>query len=374
MYIPSLPILTNFFAVSEPLINLTLTLFFVFMLVSMLIFGPISDRYGRRPILFLGCTCFVLASLACALANSVEMLIAARILQAISAGMVEVVGVALVKDCFDGSTRENVLIWSQVAFVLGPIAAPLAGGLILAYASWQMIFAVLAGLGAVGLVATFFFPESLPPTERVSGALAASFNGLIRVVSIKPFMVFMLVTMVFAALPFTAYLMAAPYVYEVHFGFSPQEYSYFFGATAAFSVLGIPFYKLAKRKVSLRHLTTAIIIIAGLAGLAMLLFAQLSVWVFFASILGFYIVITMVRPYSLNLLLGMCAADVGSASSVINCAYTVCGIIGTLPLIIAGGYYSALTGGLIILGCLISLALWIYLLRSPLLVPGVKDK
>ncbi|MDR1082755.1 MAG: MFS transporter, partial [Coriobacteriales bacterium] len=221
MYTPALPVLAGQLATSDSLANLTLVVFFVFLMVGMVLFGPISDRVGRKPVLYLGCVLFTLTSLACAFAQNITTLIIARLFQALAAGMIEVVGMALVKDCFDGKTRENVLLWIQAAFVLGPIIAPLIGGQVLIFFSWRATFVVLAILGVFGLLMTVLFRESLLPEQRMSGTLLHSYVGLVRVTRRKPFMLFLFATSVFTALPFLAYLMAAPYVYENFFGFSP---------------------------------------------------------------------------------------------------------------------------------------------------------
>jgi DHA1 family bicyclomycin/chloramphenicol resistance-like MFS transporter len=374
MYTPALPDLPAFFSASESLVNLTLVLFFVFMLIGMLLFGPISDRYGRKPVLYLGCIVYTVASLACAFAPTIWALIATRIFQALAAGMVQVVGMALIKDCFDGKTRENVLLWAQVAFVLGPIAAPLVGGWVLLFATWRTTFLILTALGALGFLMTLAFRESLPVGERTTGSPFSSLKGLITVAKSREFTLYMLISSIFSALPLTAYLIVAPYIYENFFGFSAQEYSYFFGATAALSTLGVLLYKLISTWVSLKHLTLALILAAGLSGLTLMCFGHLHVLIFFSAMLLPFIVLTMIRPYSMNILLGMRTTDIGSASSLMSCSYNTLGILGTIPVVLIGGHYILIIGSLTVAGTLIALLLWRTLMRSPLIVPGIKDK
>jgi DHA1 family bicyclomycin/chloramphenicol resistance-like MFS transporter len=373
MYTPALPVLAKQLATSDSLANLTLMVFFIFSMVGMVLFGPISDRVGRKPVLHLGCLLFTLASLGCAFAPNIVILIVARLFQALAAGMIAVVGTALVRDCFDGKMRENVLLWIQAAFVLGPIIAPLIGGQVLIFFSWRATFVILAILGVFGMLMTLFFQESLLPEQRMSGTLLHSFIGLARVTRRKPFMLFMLSATVFTALPFLAYLMTAPYVYENFFGFTPQGYSYFFGATAGLSVLGILFYKLISRRMSPRRLTTLLITLSAVDGLGIILFGALSPFVFFALILVFYIAVTMVRPYSMNILLGMCSEDVGSASSVMNFCYSILGIMGSAIALPFTRGYIELVGALVVVGALASASLWIYLLRSKIIVKGIKE-
>jgi DHA1 family bicyclomycin/chloramphenicol resistance-like MFS transporter len=372
MYTPALPDLITYFATSESLVNLTLMVFFAFMLVGMLIFGPLSDKYGRKPILYAGCALFTCASLACAFATTIGMLIGARIIQALATGMVEVVGMTLIKDCFDGKRRETILLWAQAAFVLGPIAAPLIGAQVLLFFSWRATFVILAALGLLGFGMTAPFKESLPVEARLTeGSLASSLKGLLNVAKSRSFTVFMLVTCVFVALPFMAYLTTAPYIYEGFFGLSAQEFSYCFGATVALSIVGIPLYKLASGRVPLRVLTPALVIISGAAGVAMMLLGRQSLIFFLVCVLILYITSMIIRPYSTNILLEMRSVDVGSASSVMNCSYTICGLLGTLPVILLGADNIGLLGALMLLGALISLGLWVYLVRAKLAVKGV---
>jgi DHA1 family bicyclomycin/chloramphenicol resistance-like MFS transporter len=201
--------------------------------------------------------------------------------------------------------------------------------------------------------------------------MQASYRGLAHRASDRAFMLFMLATLAFSALPFMAYLTAAPYVYEGYYGLSPQVYSYVFGATAALSVLGIPLYRLAAKKMSLGRLTTLIIVMAALSGLAIVLFGNLAVGAFFLPMLVLYILGTMIRPYSTGILLSMCGTEAGAAGSLMNCSYTLLGVLGSLPLLIAGGEYILLLGVLMIAGSLISATIWFFLLRSKLEVPGI---
>jgi DHA1 family bicyclomycin/chloramphenicol resistance-like MFS transporter len=374
MYTPALPSMSAYFATGESLVNLTVMLFFAFMLVGMLLFGPLSDKYGRKPLLCVGCVFYSLASLVCALAFSIWMLLIARIFQALASGMVEVVAMALVKDCFDGRARENVLLWTQALFILGPIAAPLVGGWTLLFFTWRASFFILMALGLFGFLMSLVFKESLPPDQRITGSPLSSFGGLVKVARNRSFTLFMLVTTAFSAVPFTTYLMASPYIYEGHFSLSPQAYSYFFGATAALSVLAVPLYKLTQRWVSLRRMTSVLIVLAGLAGVGILVMGARSVVFFFLCMVVLYITGSMIRPYSTNILLEMCTNDVGAASSLMNFTYIVLGVIGAVPVLLVGEHSTAAIGLLILVGAACSLGLWFVLLRSRCVVSGVKDE
>jgi DHA1 family bicyclomycin/chloramphenicol resistance-like MFS transporter len=189
----------------------------------------------------------------------------------------------------------------------------------------------------------------------------------------RKFVLFMLISCVFTSVAFTGYLMAAPYVYEGHFGFSPQAYALFFGATAGVSVLGVPLYKFFSRLISLRVLTPILIGISSAIGLAIMCFGHLTVVVFFGGMALSSVVSTMVRPYSVNILLEMRTDDIGAASSVMNFTPTIIGVLGTLPVLLIGSYYTIIIGALIILGGIISLTLWLVLMRSDYLIPKIKD-
>ena len=135
--------------------QLTLTVYLAGLAVCQMIYGPLSDRYGRRPTLLAGLALFVAASIACALATSIEMLIVARGLQAIggSAGMI--LSRAIVRDLFSREQSASVLGYITMAWVLAPMISPLIGGLLDQWYSFRAGFVVLAGIGLLVFLAAY---------------------------------------------------------------------------------------------------------------------------------------------------------------------------------------------------------------------------
>lgn len=127
LYLPALPTIGTEFAATPLMVNLTLVSFFFFFAVGILLFGPVSDKYGRRKILLLGIVLYTLASGLCAFAGSIYSLIAYRIVQALGAGGMVAVSMAVVKDAFYGTTKNRVLALVQAMAVIAPMVAPVIG-------------------------------------------------------------------------------------------------------------------------------------------------------------------------------------------------------------------------------------------------------
>jgi DHA1 family bicyclomycin/chloramphenicol resistance-like MFS transporter len=135
---------------------------------SQLIYGPLSDRFGRRPVLAVGLCLYVGFSLLAAFAPTFELLLAARVLQGIGAASTRSVPISVVRDRYAGREMARVMSLTSIVFMAAPIVAPSLGQLVLMYASWQWIFAVLAAFGLVALVwALLRLPETLHPEDRL---------------------------------------------------------------------------------------------------------------------------------------------------------------------------------------------------------------
>lgn len=184
MYLPSLPALAVLYATDAAAVQLTLSAFLAGFAVAQLIYGPISDRIGRRPVMLFGIGLYTLASIGCAFAGSIEWLIAWRFLQALGACAGVVLGRAIARDLFEGAAAARAL--SMMAMVLGltPAVAPILGGYLHAGLGWQANFIAMALVGCLlGACVLVFLPESNqhrnPLATRV-GPMLRNFATLAR--------------------------------------------------------------------------------------------------------------------------------------------------------------------------------------------------
>jgi DHA1 family bicyclomycin/chloramphenicol resistance-like MFS transporter len=149
MYLPSLPSMTTVFETDVARVQLTLSVFYFGFAVAQLIHGPLSDRFGRRPVLLGGLALYFAASLGCAAAPSIELLIAGRFVQALGASTGPVLGRAIVRDLFERSEGARVLSLMASAMALAPMLAPVIGGQLHGLLGWRANFFALAGFGAL---------------------------------------------------------------------------------------------------------------------------------------------------------------------------------------------------------------------------------
>ena len=163
LYLPSLPSIAAYFATGAAEAQLTLSVFLLGFAGGMLVWGPLSDRFGRRPAMLAGLAFFFAATLACAAAESMTQLIVARFFQAVGACAGPVVARAVVRDVFARDEAARVLSYMAMAMGLAPMVGPIIGGVLEAAFGWRSNFILIAGVGAVALAAT---ARALPETNR----------------------------------------------------------------------------------------------------------------------------------------------------------------------------------------------------------------
>ena len=235
-YLPGFPAMATAFATDETQIQLTLAVYFLGLSIGQLIYGPIADRFGRRIPLLVGVGLFTVASLACALAPSLEWLIGARFVQALGGCAGMVLSRAIVSDKCDAVGAAKV--FSQLMLVMGlaPILAPMLGGLLVNLYGWQSIFIVLTAFSALAALAVALgLPESLPdnvPRQPLSGAL----RQYGRLLKDREFLGHALTGGIAMAGMF-AYIAGSPFVFIKLYDVPAEHYGWLFGSNAAGFIL-----------------------------------------------------------------------------------------------------------------------------------------
>ena len=224
MYIPSLPAIAAYFNVSAAVATLTLTVYLAFFAVSQLVVGPLSDRFGRRPVVLGGIAAFVLGSYACALAPTIEILIVMRAVQATGACCVIAIARAIVRDMYSREDSARALSVLGSAMGVTPAIGPILGGKLQVWFGWTASFYVMAGIATVAFVLALIL---LGETRRHAPAslnilsILRNYLGLVRV---RAFMGFSL-TMGLATGTFQAFISGAPIVLITLLAVPPDEFA-----------------------------------------------------------------------------------------------------------------------------------------------------
>ncbi len=370
LYLPAMPTMTTYFNTTSAMVNLTLIAFYLFFAVGIIIFGPLSDKYGRRTILILCLLLYTIGSMACALSGSVYQLILFRIFQSLGVGGVMAISTAMIKDCFFGELKSKVLALVQAMSVIAPMVAPIIGAAILRVAEWRETFWVLALIGILTLIAALMFEETLPKAERYNGSLAGSLVRLLIVGKNVGFSSFLFVAAMLAA-PYMAYVTMSSYIYQNYFALNAQTYSYYFAVNSALAILGPIIYIRSIGTLSARTFSWCCFGVALVSGLCVLLIGNHSPLIFLISYLPFTLVEGAIRPFSTNILLEQQSEDIGSASSLINAGHTILGSIGMALGSLAWSNMIHGLGIIMISATIISIFVWIILLRSKVTIKGL---
>ncbi|MFI5974787.1 multidrug effflux MFS transporter [Streptomyces sp. NPDC051452] len=229
MYLPSLPQVTRSLDAPAVTVQLTLTACMAGLALGQLVVGPLSDRWGRRRPLLTGLAVYLAATALCALAPTVEALIAFRLVQGLAGAAGVVIARAVVRDLYDGVAMARFFSTLMLISGAAPIVAPLVGGQILRVTDWRGVFVVLTVVGAALTALVWVrLPETLPPAGRHSGGVRETLRAMRGLLADLPFTGYMLAGgFAFAAL--FAYVSASPFVVQEIYGASPQTFSLLFG-------------------------------------------------------------------------------------------------------------------------------------------------
>lgn len=322
LYLPALPQMAEIFATSHGMINLTLGAYMVAFAVGMLFWGPLSERMGRKPILFAALAIYIVSSLLCALANSVEHLIAFRIVQGFAGGGITVVGTSIVKDMFDGRERERMMATVMSLVIIAPMVGPVLGAFLLKVASWHAMFIVLAVFAcfAGGLVALYH--ETV--VDKSTAPILKSWSRL-GVVLKNPHFAYLLMLFSLVPMCLMAFLGIAAYVYIDDFGMSEQTFSFIFAFNAVCATLGPFLYLRLSRIIQVQSVILGCFAVIVIGGIAMLLFGGYSLWVFAAVAATTTVCVIIVRVPGVNLMLDQQTKDTGSAAALIQFSGTLLG-------------------------------------------------
>ncbi|MBN1360668.1 MAG: Bcr/CflA family efflux MFS transporter [Sedimentisphaerales bacterium] len=235
MYLAAMPLIARQWDEPDSRVALSLVLWFVTFSVFLLLCGPISDKYGRRPVLLAGLSVFTVATIACALAANVTQLIAFRILQGAGAAGPSAMCMAICRDRYEGAQRKRALAYIGIILGLAPMIAPMIGAALLRFSRWRAIFALQAALVGGTLLMSLGYVETA--AERLHGPVLALL-GRYRLLARNRRYMLTTAAMGLILGPFYGFIAFAPIVYIQIFGLSNQAFSLLFGANALMSMLG----------------------------------------------------------------------------------------------------------------------------------------
>lgn len=325
LYLPALPQMVEVFNTDQSMVNLTLSSYFVTYAVGLLFWGPLSEKFGRKPILLIGIASYMVASVLCAMTNSIEQLIGARIFQAFAGSAITVIATAIVKDLYDGREREKIMATIMSLVIIAPMVAPVFGAFLLKIASWRMMFVTLAIFGAFASVLALCYRETLE--SKYQGSIFRSWGRLAVVMKNRSF-IKLLVIFSITPMALMGFLAAGSYIYINDFGLTEQQFSYAFAFNALCASFGPTLYMKLSYRVSVQKVISGCFTLLAIAGVFTLTVGGLSPWFFMFIAAPATLMVIIMRVPGTNLMLNQQDQDTGSAIALIQFFSMICGSLG----------------------------------------------
>lgn len=315
-------------------VELTITGFLASFAIAQLVWGPVSDRIGRKIPLYIGLVIFVMGSIGCVYSQNIEQIVFWRVIQAVGACTAPMLARAMIRDLYARTQAAQILSTLTIVMAIAPIAGPLLGGQILKPSTWHDIFWLLAAIGSLMFISLFFLPETHTADQRQKSSVRMVFQDYRRLLGNWQFMRYTLCVTFFYVAAYT-FIVGSPFVYITYYGVDPQHYGWLF----AINIVGIMALSFINRTlVSRFSLDRLLRCTTAFAAIALVILSAL----FYLGIGGIYSIIIMVFFFfSMN---GVVAANstaaaldgvpeiAGSASALIGSLQYGSGVISSLLL------------------------------------------
>lgn len=335
IYLPAMPTME---ADLRGSIELTITGFLIGFAAAQIIWGPISDKYGRKLPLILGIVLFIIGSIGCALSNSMIAIVTWRVIQAFGACTGPMIARAMVRDVYEKTEAARKLSGLMILMAVAPIVGPLLGGQILKFTSWHYIFWLLAIIGFIMLIFVCFLPETIHQQHRSERSIIQAFANYKILFSNKKFMQYTL-CITFFYITVYAFVAGSPAVYIKYFKV-PEE---FYGWLFAFNVIGLVGFSLLNRRFvkifTLDHILRTASIVAMLSGIILMIMVWLGYGGLPAVVLGVFFFFSMngfIAACTTAAALDSVPQMAGSASALLGSMQYGSGVISTLLLTLFG--------------------------------------
>ncbi|MER7193642.1 multidrug effflux MFS transporter [Streptomyces flaveolus] len=369
MYLPSLPEVTESLHAPAATVQLTLTACLAGMALGQLVVGPMSDKRGRRRPLLTGLAVYVVATALCALAPTVELLVAFRLAQGLAGAAAIVIARAVVRDLYDGVAMARFFSTLMLISGVAPVVAPLIGGQILRVTDWRGVFVLLTVVGVLlGGVVWAKLPETLPEAERHAGGVGDTLRSMRGLLADRAFTGYMLAGG-FAFASLFAYVSASPFVVQEIYGASPQTFSLLFGLNSiGLVVVGQINGKVLVGRVGLDRVLGIGLLVVVAAATALLLmtlgvFGEVGLAPVAAALFVLMSAMGISLPNTQALALMRVKQSAGSASALLGTSSFLIGAIAS-PLVGIAGKDTALPMAIVQLGAaLVALAFFLGMCR-----------
>lgn len=347
MYLPALPEMMEDFDVAPSMIQLTLTASMAGMALGQIVAGPVSDEQGRRKPLMIGMLVFAVSSAACVFVKSIYIFLVFRFIQGCSGGAGIVIARAIARDVCKGPALTRFFSMLMLVNGLAPILAPVIGGQILRFSTWEGVFVLLTVIGVVLTICAIIMTETLSARRRVEGGVFASLKGFKGLFRQKYFMGHC-VMQCFGFAAFFAYISGSSFVFQNIYHVSPQVFSLIFGINGiGLMISGALTGRLAGRVEDWKILRTAlyvavigsVLLLAGFI-IHMPLSAVIVVLFFTVSTLS------CMATSSFSLAMQAQGRNAGSASALIGFFSMISGAV-MAPVVGIAGSYTAIPMGIV---------------------------
>ncbi len=318
MYLPSMPTIAKELNVAPGAVQVTLTIYIAGFAIGQLLHGPLSDSFGRKPVLIVGILLFAVGSVVCAITNDVESLKYVRAAQGFAGAAAAVVIQALIRDMFDKEDFARTMSFITLVTMTAPLAAPMLGGHLAEWFGWRSIFWFLALVSALVVVAVIWkIPETLKPENRQPLRFKSTTRNYMRLF-VNPVAVSLMFAGAFSFAGMFAFLTAGSFVYIDIYGVSMSQFGYLFGLNIVGLIIMTIINGRIVKKMSSKWMLSFGIMVQLIAGIGLFFgwLADIGLWGIIPFVMLYMSMMSTVGSNSMAILLSAYPGIAGTASSL----------------------------------------------------------